>query len=167
MAATYLIDAHNALFRLIERPPRHAEGVRRAVVTRAKDALRRRGEAGARAHLVFDTAEAGRPLAGTHGRDGDVTWSYAAGSADEAILRLVREHAGTGGGRVAVVTDDRELRGRAGQLGAVAMRLHEWFDAHDRSATPRKATAGPALSASDFGLPTDAIDLDATDPDAL
>lgn len=167
MGRTYLVDAHNALFRLVEKPPSSAEGVRRLVVVRAKDALRRRGEAGAKAHLVFDTAEAGRSLAGTHGRDGEVTWSYAAGSADEEILRLVREHAGGRGGAVAVVTDDRELRGRAGQLGATPLRLREWFDAHDRAVERRSSATGPPMTAADFGLPSESIDLDGTDPDDL
>src|SRR5687768_6315103 len=99
MTVTFLVDAHNALFRLWAEPPENAETARLLVVDRAKEALRRRGIAGAAAHLVFDTTPAGRLRAGTFGRDGAVTWSYADGSADEEIVRLVRENDAQDGGR--------------------------------------------------------------------
>jgi hypothetical protein len=180
VARTFLIDAHNALFRLWDQPPTSGDAVRHAVVLRAKEALRRHGgggsgpssrasgASGATAHLVFDTAHGGRQRAGTHGRDGPVSWSYADGSADEEIVRLVREHEGHhGGGAISVVTDDRELRGRAAQLGAQVLRIHEWFSSSAEKGVTidrRPSLDGPPLTAADFGLTTDAIDL-GTDPD--
>jgi hypothetical protein len=177
VARTYLVDAHNALFRLWPQPPTSGDAVRNAVVVRAKEALRRHGgggsgpaarATGATAHLVFDTAHGGRQRAGTHGKDGAVSWSYADGSADEEIVRLVREHTGHhGGGAISVVTDDRELRGRAAQLGAEVLRVHDWFSStSEKGSAPdrRSSLDGPPLTAADFGLTTDAIDL-GTDPD--
>jgi hypothetical protein len=167
MSVTFLVDAHNALFRLWAEPPENAETARRLVVDRAKEALRRRGVAGAVAHLVFDTTPAGRQRAGTFGRDGAVTWSYADGSADEEIVRLVRENdAQDGGRRIAVVSDDRELRGRASQLSAEVLRVHDWFEAKDVEAEREASKAGPPMSAADFGMTEGAIDLDG-DPDDL
>lgn len=166
MARTFLVDAHNALFRLLDDPPRSADAVRRAVVLRAKDALRATGLSDARAHLVFDTADLGRTLAGTHGRDGGVSWSYAAGSADEEIVRLVRQHEGRDAdGPLTVITDDRELRGRASQLGARVVRVHDWFDAKPAAAARPAPRTGPPLTAKDFGMSDAPIDLLRTDPD--
>ena len=172
MARTILVDAHNALFRLWPDPPRNGEAVRRAVVVRAKDALRATGLTDARVHLVFDTAERGRTLAGTHGRDGPVSWSYATGSADEEIVRLVRQHEGRDAdGPLTVVTDDRELRGRASQLGARVVRVHDWFDAKApevaRGTPGSGPRTGPPLTPADFGLTDAPIDLLRTDPDDL
>lgn len=171
MGRTFLVDAHNALFRLMPDPPRNADAVRRAVVLRAQVALRATGIADGRVHLVFDTGEAGRTLAGAHGRDGAITWSYARGSADEEIVRIVRQHDGRDGdGAITVVTDDRELRGRAAQLGARVVRVHDWFDA--RPAAPAGGDrpgpkVGPPLTPADFGLTDAPIDLLRTDPDEL
>lgn len=166
MARTFLVDAHNALFRLWPDPPRNAESVRRAVVVRAQGALRATGIADARAHLVFDTAEQGRTLAGTHGRDGAVTWSYATGSADEEIVRLVRQHEGRDAdGPITVITDDRELRGRASQLGARVVRVHAWFDATPPAPDRPTYRTGPPFTPADFGLTDGPIDLLRTDPD--
>ncbi len=170
MARTFLIDAHNALYRLYDPAPANADAGRRAVVDRAKEALRARGGAGTgeRAHLVFDTAAAGRHRAGAHGRDGAVSWSYADGSADEEILRLVRGNdAKDEGARLVVVTDDRELRGRAAQLGAAVLRVEEWFSARDARPGGRSAKGSPPLTPSDFGFADDTIDLDHVDPDEL
>ncbi len=128
-------------------PPRNADAVRRSVVLRAQSALRATGLADARAHLVFDTGGAGRTLAGTHGREGAITWSYARRSADEEIVRLVRHHDGRDAdGPMTVITDDRELRGRAVQLGARVVRVHDWFDA--RPAAPPAATGPPCAWAA-------------------
>ena len=171
MPHTFLVDGHNALFKLFDPPPENADTARKLVIERAKAALATRPPT-ERVHVVFDTSSAaGRMRAGTHGRDGAVTWSYADGSADEEILRLVRSRDANDAGRtIAVVTDDRELRGRAGQLGAKMLRVHEWFTAKDAVAerVPRaEGTAGPPMSARDFGFTTDAIDLNDPDPDAF
>ena len=164
MARTYVIDAHNALYRLVPSPPESADAARRLIVERAKASLAVRGEA--RAHLVFDTTPAGRMRAGTHGRDGGVSWSYADGSADEEIVRLVRENgAADGDRRIAVVTDDRELKGRCAQLGAATLHVREWFAAKDEEANRAAGKAGPPLTSADFGFSSEVIDLDATDPD--
>jgi rRNA-processing protein FCF1 len=166
VARTYLIDAHNALHRLFEAPPESADVARKAIVERARTALARRGEA--RAHLVFDTTPAGRVRAGTHGRDGAVSWSYANGSADEEILRLVRENDAKDGDRlIAVVTDDRELKGRCAQLGAATLHVRDWFQAKDVEAERTEGRAGPPHTAADFGFTSDVIDLDSIDPDDL
>jgi len=168
MARTYLVDAHNALYRLFDPAPESADEGRRRLVERAGHALRLHGAGAARAHLVFDTTPAGRLRAGTHGRDGGVSWSYADGSADEEILRLVRENDGRDAGRqIVVVTDDRELKGRARQLGAEALAVHDWFVAKDVEEERRAARAGPPLTAADFGMTDDVIDLDGTRPDDL
>ncbi len=171
MPHTFLVDGHNALFKLFDPAPENADTARRLVIERAKAALSTRPPS-ERAHVVFDTSSAaGRMRAGTHGRDGAVTWSYADGSADEEILRLVQDGGGKDGGRtIAVVTDDRELRGRAGQLGAKMLRVHEWFTAKDAAAdrAPRaEGDTGPPMSAADFGFTTDAIDLNDPDPNAF
>lgn len=170
MARTFLIDAHNALHRLYDPAPESPDAGRRAVVDRAREALRVRGGAGSgeRAHLIFDTAAAGRHRAGSHGRDGAVSWSYADGSADEEILRLVRANdASDEGARLVVVTDDRELRGRASQLGAAVLHVHEWFSARDARPGGKSAKGSPPLTAADFGFTEETIDLDHTDPEDL
>ena len=166
MARTYLVDAHNALYRLVPTPPENADAARRLIVDRAKASLAVRGEA--RAHLVFDTTPLGRQRAGTHGRDGGVSWSYADGSADDEIVRLVREHgASHDGSRLAVVTDDRELKGRCSQLGAATLAMRDWFAAKDEPTYRAERQAGPPLTAADFGFSNEVIDLDAADPDDL
>lgn len=172
MPHTFLVDGHNALHQLCATPPANADAARHLVIERARAtlAVRRPTE---RAHVVFDTSPAGKVRAGTHGRDGAVSWSYADGSADEEIVRLVREGGGRDAGReIVVVTDDRELRGRAIQLGAKAVRVHAWFAAKDAEVERRaeRAPGGkalPPLTAADFGFASDAIDLDAVDPDDL
>src|SRR5438034_6252832 len=112
MPKHYLVDGHNALFRLLETPPEEPDAARALILRRAALRLRtRRGAAtgGDLAHVVFDS-DAANPRAGTHGKDGPVSWSYARGSADDAIVALVRAHEGKAAGLpLVVVTDDREL----------------------------------------------------------
>lgn len=166
MPRTYLVDAHNALYRLFPSPPENADEARRVLVQRAQASLRKRGDKD-RAHLVFDTTPAGKLRAGTSSSDGPVAWSYAVGSADEEILRILRVNdARVGESPIVVVTDDRELRGRASQLGASTLRVHEWFEGKDAVKEREARQAGPPLKASDFGFETDTIDLDA-DPEDL
>jgi hypothetical protein len=168
------VDGHNVLGRLLARAPTDADEQRRFVMVRVGAAVRTRrgGPTGDRAHVVFDS-EPSNPRAGTHGRDGAASWSYAKGSADDEIVRLVREHGGREEGRaIVVVTDDRELAGRVSQLGADTLHVHEWLDERSAPARPaeeprsRPLPSGPALTANDFGLP-DEIDLDSVDPEAL
>lgn len=167
MATTVIVDAHNALYRLVPDPPRTGDEQRRTVVRLAEEALRRHGMAGATAHLVFDTAKDGRHRAGHHGRAGPVSWSYAVGSADEAIVALVRTRAGDATGALFVVSDDRELRGRVTQLGARALRVQAWFHPPTERAPGPAGRASPPMSAADFGLPDRPIDLLRDDPDAI
>ena len=165
MPRTFVVDAHNALFRLLDPTPTSGDAVRAAVVSRAKTALARRGEAGARVHLIFDTARLGKHNAGKHGKDGAVSWSYADGSADDEIVRLIREHEGLRDGTaIAVVTDDRELRGRAAQLGAVVLHVRDWFVPESTDERPPAPKTGPPMTAADFGFTKDAVDL-FDDPD--
>ncbi len=172
MARHFLIDGYNALHRLTDAVPDNPDAARRVVVERAKESMRRRGASGAGgkrgdlAHVVFD-ARKGGGHALTDGRDGPVTWSYADGSADEEIVEIVREREGKHDGRmIVVVSDDRELRGRASQLGADTLKVHEWFEAKDAEEQRKAERDGPPLTASDFGLPDGAIDLSDFDPDA-
>ena len=170
MPKHYLVDGHNALYRLLGEPPAEPDAARALLVRRAVARLRtRRGAAtgGDLAHVVFDS-DASNPRAGTHGKDGAVSWSYARGSADEAIVALVRAHEGKAGALpICVVTDDRELRGRAAQLGAATVSVRSWFGDPDEP-PPREPprTAGPPMTPADFGLPA-TLDLDAIDPDEL
>jgi hypothetical protein len=104
-----------------------------------------------------------------------VSWSYAEGSADDAIVDIVRRNEGSHDGRdIVVVTDDRELRGRVKQLGGLALRVREWFDRGPEIEAPLGAEPGrsPGLRAKDFapedfGLPEGSLDLDAIDPEDL
>jgi hypothetical protein len=169
MPKHYLVDGHNALFRLLEDPPEEPDAARALLLRRATARLRtRRGAAtgGDLAHVVFDS-DAANPRAGTHGKDGPVSWSYARGSADEAIVALVRAHEGKAGGLpLVVVTDDRELRGRAAQLGAETVSVRAWFGSEpDEAPRDPPRASGPPMTAADFGLP-DTVDLDA-DPEDL
>lgn len=167
MATTVIVDAHNALYRLLPSAPRTGDAQRRAVVRLAGEALRRHGVAGATAHLVFDTAKDGRHRAGGYGREGPVSWSYADGSADEAIVALVRDRMWDASGALLVVSDDRELRGRVTQLGARASRVQAWFHPPAEPAKGPAGRAGPPMSAADFGLSDGPIDLLRDDPDTI
>jgi hypothetical protein len=161
---SFVVDAHNALHRLGRAVPDSAEGQRRALLKAVRPVVvsRRGGATGDRVHLVFDAAPGGRH-AGTHGRDGSVSWSYAVGSADEAIAGLVREHGGAHAGLpIVVVTDDRELAGRVSQLGAATLGVRDWLSLapDDDVEEPRRPAGGPPFTAKDFGLPEGPIPLD-------
>jgi hypothetical protein len=177
VARSYLIDGYNALHQLVDPPPEGIDACRTTLLGLVRGVLRGRTPprgGGDLVHVVFDTR--GGLRAGTHGRDGPVSWSYAVGSADDAIVDIARRNEGSHDGRdLVVVTDDRELRGRAKQLGCRALRVREWFDEprRDRAAPDRGGpgsaggTAGPAFRPKDFGLPEGEIDLDALDPDEI
>lgn len=162
MSRWFLVDAHNALHALERAVPESAEAQRKVLLSRVKEALKSRkgGVArGDRVHLVFDAAKGGAH-AGTEGRDGVVSWSYAHGSADDEIVEILRAGGGKREGMdIVLVSDDRELRGRASQLGSKALHVHEWFAGRDEEAARRAEASGPPLTPADFGLP-DTIDLD-------
>ncbi len=167
MARLLLVDAYNAMFRLWPDAPADRDQARRMLVTAAEEALRvsevARGDD--RVLLVFD-AHPGAERAGLQGRGGRVSWRYARGSADDEILEHLRRGEGSAG-NVVVVTDDRELKGRARQLGASTASVGDLFRGPRRLATPdappRGAPVGPPLGPTDFDLPAGEIDL--TDPD--
>jgi len=163
-----LVDAYNAAFRLPGKVPEDRDAARRLLVEKAKAVVRRGAVRGlARVHLVFDTLP-GAARAGLAASGGPVSWSYAEGSADEAILDRVREHeARRAGVSLLVVTDDRELAGRARQLGARSMRVGAFFAAAEEAPEDRvdrpPPGLGPRLRASDFDLPEGEIDLGGPD----
>jgi hypothetical protein len=169
VARTYVVDAYNALFRLEDGPPGDRDAARGLLVRRARAALRGRG---ARVHLVFD-ASPGSTRSGVSGKDGPVSWQYAEGSADDAIVEWIRRpHLPADD--VVVVTDDRELRGRAKQMGAKAVRVAAFFAGRDEE-EDRPPPGGPApgrprakdFRPSDFGLGEGPIDLGRADPNRL
>jgi hypothetical protein len=177
MGRSFLVDGYNALHQLFRPPPQGIDECRHAILGLVRAALGRRPGRGAGggdvAHVVFDSRGA---RGGSFGKDGPVSWSYAEGSADDAIVDLVRRNEASDDGRdVVVVTDDRELRGRVKQIGGLALRVREWFDRGgpdaaaetraepDRPSGPRPADFAPG----DFGLPDGPLDLDAIDPEDL
>jgi hypothetical protein len=175
---SFLVDGYNALHQLVQPTPQGIDECRRAILGLVRDALRRgpspRG-GGDLAHVVFD-ARKGGARAGSDGKDGPVSWSYADGSADDAIVDIVRRNEASHDGRdIVVVTDDRELRGRAKQVGARALRVREWFDRVGAPAPERdlpQPGRSPGLrakdfGAGDFGLPEGPLDLGSLDPDDL
>jgi predicted RNA-binding protein with PIN domain len=176
VARSYLIDGYNALHKIAQPTPDGPDACRRLVLDRVRSVLGRRTApraGGDRVHVVFDSRKGGERT-GTHGRDGSVSWSYAEGSADDAIVDIVRRNEGSHEGMdLVVVTDDRELRGRVKQLGAQAVRVHDWFLPAEAEGPPAPEPGRSAglrskdFGAGDFGLPEGEIDLDALDPEDL
>jgi len=170
MSRLILVDAYNAAWRLFGDVGGDLDQARRRLVERAQEAIRHRRLRGGigRVHLVFDTYP-GAEREGLRSRAGRVSWHYAKGSADDAIVEHMRLHEGRPGGPgVVVVTNDRELAGRTRQLGARILGVDEFFGragarpaGEDRIRPP----IGPPLGANDFDLPEGEIDLD--DPDLL
>lgn len=169
MSRLVLVDAYNVVWRLFGDARGDLDEARRRLVERARDAARRARVPGGvdRVHLIFDT-HPGSALKGRRGRAGRVSWHYVAGSADDAILEHLRRHEGRPvGPRVIVITNDRELAGRARQLGARTMGVDDFFvppDVQPPTSWPPVRLDGPPFTARDFGLPEGEIDL--TDPDA-
>jgi hypothetical protein len=173
-----VIDGYNALHKMAASLPEGVDACRRLILDRVRAVLEgrtapRRG-VGDRVHVVFDTRRGGG-RGGSHGRDGPVSWSYAEGSADDAIVEIARLNEGSDDGRdIVVVTDDRELRGRVKQLGCQAVRVHDWFapGRDEEEPSPPEPGRTPGLRAKDFrpgdfGLPEGEIDLEAIDPEDL
>ncbi len=132
-----LIDGNNLLHQLETKNASRTD-VRRAVL----DACRHERM---RVTVVFD----GPPPAGTPTREllGSVTVLYAgSSSADDVIVRQLPR--GVEARNWVVVTDDRELRGRATQWGAQVRGLREW-QAKPRRPAPR-ARPEPKLSSHDI-----------------
>ena len=165
MSRLVLIDAYNAMYRLLSAVPEDRDVARRLLVQRTRDALLAgtlNPRAG-RAHLVFDTWP-GAERAGLRDRAGSVSWHYAHGSADEAIVAHLRRHEGRGPRSViVVVTDDRELGGRCRQLGATTVGVRAFFTIPPSARTlpTRRGIPGSgSFDAADFGLPEGPMSLD-------
>ena len=149
-----VVDGHNAIGRL-GITAADDEGRRRVLLARV---ARVTTDA-----TVFFDAQGAPPLAPTVDREGglDVRFSRAR-EADEEILAFVRAAAQPGA--LLVVTDDRELSGRARQAGAKASGVAEFFASAPAPAAqePRARAPGGAggrpMTAADFGLPA-VIDL--------
>ncbi|MHC4548281.1 MAG: NYN domain-containing protein [Planctomycetota bacterium] len=144
-----LIDGHNALGALRVRAETH-EAMRETL-------LRRVAAASPQATVFFDAPGSSAP-----GRRFGVQVRYCR-DADAAILEAVREAEAPG--RLVVVTDDREVAGRAAQLGAQVMNVAQFFGPPEATAPTgrrRPPPARPRFTPRDFGLP-DEVDL--SDPD--
>jgi len=157
-----LIDGHNALYAL------KIQGVSHAAQRSAL--LRFVVELTPRAVVYFDARDA--PQGGLDStREHGVNVVYCrTREADAAILEAVR--GADEPGALVVVSNDREVRGRAKQLGAQVARVNEFFGPGPVRDLPSSAPAergSPAVlrgrwrfKPSDFGLP-DEVDLE--DPD--
>jgi len=152
-----LIDGHNAMHRLGIRSASH-EADRRSLLARV-----RRIETAA--VVYFDAGRAPADLPAVL-REAGVEVRYCrTEEADAAILRDV------GGGahpqRLLVVTDDRELAGKARQRGARTSSVRAWFEGPPpagRARRPPPERTGPGgFKPADFGLPDD-VDLDDPPP---
>jgi len=150
-----LIDGHNAMAALKVGGKTHE--------AQRKNLLRRVADAAPQATVFFDARRAPVGIPETLSERG-VTVRYCRNlEADAAILGMVRAAAAPG--QLVVVTNDREVAGRAAQLGAQAMSVADFFGPkkpmrpESRRRPPRKK---PDFTPADFGLP-DEIDL--SDPD--
>jgi predicted RNA-binding protein with PIN domain len=150
-----LVDGHNALGALKIRAKTH-EAARQAL-------LRLVASVTPEATVFFDAREAPPGLAES-GREQGVHVHYCRRrEADQAILDEVRD--ADDSRELIVVTNDREVAGRARQLGARAVGIAEFLG----PARPRGAPAErrpprhhKRLTPEDFGLP-DEVDL--SDPE--
>jgi (2Fe-2S) ferredoxin len=152
-----LVDGHNAIGRL--------------GITAADDEGRRRTLLHRVARLtsdatVFFDARGAPLLAPAVDREGNLEVRFSrARAADEDIVAFVRAAANPGA--LLVVTDDRELAGRARQAGAKSTGVAEFFAAggappgEEPRAREASSAGGRPLTAADFGLPP-VIDLACT-----
>jgi len=151
-----LIDGHNALGALRIRAKTH-EAARQAL-------LRRVAVVAPRATVFFDAREAPRDLPESGCEQGVDVYYCRRREADQAILDEVR--AADDSRDLIVVTNDREVAGRATQLGARAVGVTEFLGAADggprMGEVRRLPQIHPRLTPQDFGLP-DEVDL--SDPD--
>lgn len=151
-----LIDGHNALGALRIRAKTH-EAARQAL-------LRRVASRAPRATVFFDAREAPRDLPESRREMGVDVYYCRRREADQAILDEVR--AADDARNLIVVTNDREVAGRAAQLGAKAVGVAEFLGAADGGprvgGRRRLPEIHPRLTPQDFGLP-DEVDL--SDPD--
>ena len=150
-----LVDGHNAIFRLGLNGAT-PEDTRRLLLKRV---LRVTSEA-----TVFFDALGAPLLAPETAREGGLAVRFCRGvEADQVMLDVVRESARPS--ELLLVSDDRELAGRARQLGARTTSVGQFLgSAGDEEPPPRgpRAASRPAdlrpFRAEDFGLPP-VIDL--------
>ena len=151
-----LVDGHNAIFRL-GLAGADAAGLR-------AELLRRVARVASQATVFFD-AQGSSVSAPSVEREGGLDVRFCRGAeADEAILEAVRAAAQPG--QLLVVSDDRELAGRARQLGARSAGVREFLEPKGAADAPDPEPAAPRgaarddrrYTAADFGLPS-VIDL--------
>ncbi len=153
-----LVDGHNALGALRIRAKTH-EAARHAL-------LRRVATARLRAKVFFDAREAPPDLAEARSELGVEVYYCRRREADQAILDEVR--AADDARELVVVTNDREVAGRAVQLGARSVGVAEFLGEPEREGgggdVRRLPQIHPRLEPEDFGLPEE-VDLNDPDPD--
>jgi predicted RNA-binding protein with PIN domain len=149
-----LIDGHNAMAALKVGGKTH-EAQRRNL-------LRRVAETAPQAIVFFD---ARRAPVGTMDAMSElgVSVRYCRGrEADTAILDIVRSASAPA--QIIVVTNDREVAGKATQLGARSLAVKDFFGPRSPLEKPGKAPPKkPEFTPQDFGFSSDEIDL--SDPD--
>ncbi len=149
-----LIDGHNAMAALKVGGKTHED--------RRRNLLRRVAETAPQAMVFFDARRAPVGIMDAMSELG-VSVRYCRGrEADIAILDIVRAAAAPA--QIIVVTNDREVAGKATQLGARALAVKDFFG--PRSPLPRpgqRPPKKPEFTPQDFGFTSDEVDL--SDPD--
>lgn len=152
-----LVDGHNAMYALKVAGRDHE--------ARRREILRRVAALAPDATVYFDARNAS-PGGMDHARQEGVRVRYCRHrEADHEILEEVRD--ADLPGRILVVTNDRELAGRAVQLGAKSRRVQEFLRASavtEENDGAQRPTLRGRYEPSDFGLP-DFVDLDDPDPE--
>lgn len=148
-----LVDGHNAIAALKVGGKTHEE--------KRRNLLRRVAELAPQATVFFDARRAPAGVMDTMSEAG-VTVRYCRGDeADKAIVETVRRAGAPG--QIIVVTNDREVAGRATQLGARALAVQDFFGPQGPLKPPgRRPPKKPEFTAKDFGLPEE---IDLSDPD--
>ncbi len=149
-----LIDGHNAMAALKVGGKTHEE--------KRRNLLRRVAEAAPQTTTVFfDARRAPAGIMETMSELGVTVRYCRAMEADHAILGTVKNAAAPG--QIIVVTNDREVAGKATQLGARALSVQDFFGPRSPLAPPgRRPPKKPEFTAKDFGLPEE---IDLSDPD--
>jgi predicted RNA-binding protein with PIN domain len=152
-----LIDGHNAMAALKVGGKTHEE--------QRRNLLRRIAQAAPQALVFFDARRAPAGIMDTMSELGVTVRYCRGGEADHAIVATVRNAAAPG--QIIVVTNDREVAGKATQLGARALSVKEFFG--PRSPLPRpgqRPPKKPEFTPQDFGFTKDEVDLSDPDGDA-
>ena len=157
-----LVDGHNAMGALKVHGATHE--------ARRRELLRRVAAAAPHATVYFDASNAPSDIIEAYSEYGMHVVYCRDREADAAILDRVRSEAVPG--RLVVVSNDREVAGRAGQLGAQTSGVVEFFGPGP-IAPVEGAARGPGarmprgrirFEPKDFGLP-DEVDLDDPPPE--